>query len=442
MRTRTTRIIAVLVVTLAVLAGCSTSRSSSAKDSGSSSGGGGTPGRGVTASTIKVGFSYIDLETLAKQGLIKIDHGPYEDIIKALVDDVNAQGGINGRKLELATAKYSPIGTTDQLAACTKLTEDDQVFVVLNGFLGGNDLCVVQQHETALVGGDTTALTPAHLAAARAPWASGAAASERSIKALVQLLDQSGALKGKTIGVYGAQVGNQPLIDSGVKALKQAGYQVAETGFNDAPENDTQAAAGQDKVIAERMKNAGVNVVIDTTQFIPAANFDAADFHPSLYTLDTGNIAAAAFTNPFAKFPLVAGLSSGAQVGDEMKTKAFQDCAAAYKKATGRVIKDQLQEDLDSKSTGNVAMQIACTDLQIFTAGAKAAGKTLNNETFRKGVASLGSMTLANGAKAFFGPASLAGQVSFQLQTFDPGWQQGSGKPQFVATGPTVTVKG
>ena len=66
-----------------------------------------TAGKGVTANTIKIGFSYIDLETLAKSGIIKIDNGPYEQVIKALVADVNAHGGINGRKLELFTAKYS-----------------------------------------------------------------------------------------------------------------------------------------------------------------------------------------------------------------------------------------------------------------------------------------------------------------------------------------------
>jgi hypothetical protein len=445
MFTRTLRRISVFVMLVVLVAACSTSSKDDSGGGGSTSGdskASGAPGRGVAADAIKVGFSYIDLETLAQQGIIKIDHGPYAEIIQALVDDINARDGINGRQIDLSIAKYSPIGTTDQLAACTKLTEDDQVFVVLNGFVGGNNLCVVQQHSTALVGGDTTALTPAHLAAARAPWSSYNATSERSIKALVELLDGSGALKGKQIGVYGAQVGNQPLIDSGVKALKHAGYKVAATGFNDAPEDDTQAAAGQDKVIAQRMKDAGVDTVIDVTQFIPGANFDAADFHPALYTLDTGNIAAAAFTNPFEKFPIVAGLSSGVEPGGEFDTAAFKHCVDVYEKATNKKVKDQLQEDLDGKSSGDVAMQIACTTLQIFEAGAKAAGKTLNNDTFRKGIESLGSMELANGTKAVFGPGSLAGQVSFQLAKFDPNWKEGSGKPQFIQTGKTIQVKG
>ena len=50
------------------------------RDATSGTGNGGAltaSARGVTATTIKVGFAYIDLETLAKPGIIKIDHGPY-----------------------------------------------------------------------------------------------------------------------------------------------------------------------------------------------------------------------------------------------------------------------------------------------------------------------------------------------------------------------------
>src|SRR5690242_6269339 len=172
-----------VVVVAALLTSCATAsdkNNSTGATSPSGSGALAATARGVTAATIKVGFSYIDLAALARTGIIKIDHGPYEQIIKALVDDVNANGGINGRKLQLFTAKYSPLGNTDQLAACSHLTEDDQVFVVLNGLLTDNNLCIVQQHQTALIGGTTTALTTANLAKARAPWASASATTDRS----------------------------------------------------------------------------------------------------------------------------------------------------------------------------------------------------------------------------------------------------------------------
>ncbi|HWS48403.1 MAG TPA: ABC transporter substrate-binding protein [Acidimicrobiia bacterium] len=428
-----------IVVVLA--AACTTSKSSSSSAPGATSSGSAAltaSARGVTANTIKIGFSYIDLEALAKTGIIKIDHGPYEQIINALVDDINAHGGVNGRKLVLFTAKYSPIGNTEQLAACAKLTEDDQVFAVLNGFLGDNNLCVVQQHATALVGGTTTQLTPANLAKANAPWASTAATSERSIDALVKAMDKNGALKGHTIGVYAAQIANKPLIDAAVKALTAAGSPPAATALNDAPDNDVQAATAQDKVIVQRFTDAHVDTVIDVGQFIPGADFDNAGYHPSLYTLEAGNIAAAAFTNPLAKFPIVAGLGASGDPTAEFKNPAFVHCAAVWKEATGKVIENQLQEDLAGKSSGDVAMQIACSNLQVFVLGATAAGANLDNATFEKGIESLGRVPSIGS----FGPNKLDAQDTFQLLKFDPTWKQGQGKPQLLPIGQPVVFTG
>ena len=435
---------AVALVTVA-LAACATDRdepSSTPATTGKSDAPRTASARGVTADTIKVGFSYIDLETLAKSGIIKIDHGPYEQIIKALVDDVNANDGVNGRMLELVTAKYSPIGNTEQLAACTKLTEDAKVFVVLNGFLNTNNLCVVQQHQTALIGGSTTALTPANLARAKAPWVSWSATTQRSIDALVEALNKNGDLEGHKVGVYVAQAGNKPLIDLTAKALTDAGYPPAETAFNDAPESDVQAANAQDTVIAQRFKNAGVDVVIDAGQYIPGAAWDAAGYHPSIYTLETGNIAAGAFTNPFGTFPIVAGLSASAESGSEFKSKSFQHCVEVWEKASGKKIQTVLEEDKAGKSSGNTALQIACSALQIFVEGAKAAGTNLTNETLTAGIESLGKIELPNTLVASFGPDKLDGQDLFQLQKFDPTWKEGEGKSQFINVGEPVTLGG
>jgi hypothetical protein len=436
---------ALVVIVLAATA-CSTKKddTTSASTGSSSSGTGTTSGaltasaRGVTADAIKVGFAYIDLETLAKSGIIKVDHGPYADIMKALVDDVNANGGVNGRKIELVTAKYSPIGNTEQLAACTKLTEDEKVFVVLNGLLDSNNLCITQQHATPLVGG---LLTQAWLDKAKAPWFTYEATRERTIGALVELLDKNGELKGHTVGVYAAQADNKPLLDTAVKAIEDAGYTVADTGFMDAPASDTQAATAQDKVIAERMRNKGVDTVVNVGAFQPLADFDSAGFHPRVFTTRQGDIAAAAFTNPLDKFPVVSGVSIPvAETHSYFDDEAFAHCRDVWKRATGKEIKTINEENKDEKSSGDVAMQIACTTLQIFVAGAKAAGPNLTNETFRQGVESIGEIALANTPTASFGPGKPDGQDSFQLTKWDTTWKTGSDKDQFLPIGSPITL--
>jgi ABC-type branched-subunit amino acid transport system substrate-binding protein len=453
MSNRSVRRWGVAVLTAALLtsaAACSTKRDDGSTSSGDQTGTTSAAddatstelGQGVTADTVKVGFSYVDLETLAKAGVIKIDHGPYADIIKALVGDVNAKGGINGRKIELVTAKFSPIGNTEQLAACSKLTEDEKVFVVLNGLLASNNLCVVQQHATALIGGAATDLTPANLAAAKAPWITAPTTAQRALKALVEVLDENGKLKGKTIGVYAAQSANKPLIDVGTKALEDAGYTVKETALNDAPDDDTQAANAQDKVIAQRFQSAGVDTVIDVGKFIPATTFDGVGYHPSIYTLTTGDIAASAVTNPLAKFPTVGGLMVSNNADAAYDSKAFQACRAVYEKASGVTVKTPAEETKLGKSTGFVALMNACTTMQIFVDGATKAGKYLNNETLAKGVESLGKVELADGTIGSFGPDKLHAQDEFWLGTFNKAWKDGSTENQFEPVGKSVTLDG
>lgn len=395
--------------------------------------------KGVSADTIKLGFSYIDLETLAKSGIIKISHGPYEQIIKTLVEDVNARGGINGRRLQLFTAKYSPIGNTDQLAACTKLTEDDGVFAVLNGLLQDNNLCIVQNHRTILVGGN---LNGALLAKAKAPWATYSASDERAVKALVKLMDQNGYLKGRTIAIYAQGSVNKPLTEVAAKALQDAGAKAVDTALFDVDAGDTAAATAQDKIIAGRFADKRVDTVINVGLFTPAADWDASGFHPALFGLSAGNIAAAAFTNPLAKFPIVAGLGVTSDPNAIYNSPEMARCRDVWKQSTGQTIETEQQERAAGRSSGYVAMTIACTSLQIFVAAAKAAGRDLNNQTFEQGLESLGPIPLANTPTASFGPGKPDGQDSFQLVKHDPTWTTNSAKSEFIPIGEPITMQG
>jgi ABC-type branched-subunit amino acid transport system substrate-binding protein len=89
---------------------------------------------GVTNDQIKVGITYVDLEALRPVG-IKIDHGDYETSFKTVIDDINANGGVNGRKIVPVFAPVNPVGTDPAQAACLKLTEDQKVFAVVGFFL-------------------------------------------------------------------------------------------------------------------------------------------------------------------------------------------------------------------------------------------------------------------------------------------------------------------
>ena len=84
----------------------------------------------MTKDKIKIGVTYVDLAAVRATG-IKLDHGDYEKAFQTVIDDINAKGGINGRKIVPVFAPINPIGTDPAQAACVKLTEDEKVFAVI-----------------------------------------------------------------------------------------------------------------------------------------------------------------------------------------------------------------------------------------------------------------------------------------------------------------------
>src|SRR5579863_7627165 len=86
--------------------------------------------QGVTATTIRVGIPYVDVGALKAVG-VNLNFGNVPDAYKAIVNSINAHGGIDGRKIIPYIVAVNPVGTAPAATACTQLTEDDKVFVVM-----------------------------------------------------------------------------------------------------------------------------------------------------------------------------------------------------------------------------------------------------------------------------------------------------------------------
>lgn len=72
---------------------------------------------------------------------------------RALLDEVNASGGVHGRRLELRSVEYGP-GAGEQLAALRGLLGDEGVFALLGAFLSepaDDVLALVEEHEAPFV---------------------------------------------------------------------------------------------------------------------------------------------------------------------------------------------------------------------------------------------------------------------------------------------------
>src|ERR1700689_2122790 len=107
------------------------------------------PTQGVTATTIRVGVPYVDLAAVRQFG-ITLDQGSFPDAYNAIIANLNAQGGINGRKLVPYLVAVNPVGTGPAITACTQLAEDDSVFVAIAPQQAD---CFLQQHDVPTISG-------------------------------------------------------------------------------------------------------------------------------------------------------------------------------------------------------------------------------------------------------------------------------------------------
>src|SRR5271154_2216550 len=99
--------------------------------SGSTQAGASSPAdQGVTSTTIRIGISVINFSALRAVG-VKLNDGNYQDAVSALAANMNAHGGVDGRKVLPYFVETNPANAASTDASCTQLTEDDKVFVVL-----------------------------------------------------------------------------------------------------------------------------------------------------------------------------------------------------------------------------------------------------------------------------------------------------------------------
>ena len=139
---------------------------------------------GVTDDAIKVGIAYPDFEALGDA--VNINHGDYEAAYTAVIDDINEKGGVHGRELEAVFGPVDPSSATSTDDVCTKLTQDDPVFVAIGLFFGESVMCFVNVNETAVVGGE---MTDERVAQARAPWFAYDVSSDSQVDAVNKLID-------------------------------------------------------------------------------------------------------------------------------------------------------------------------------------------------------------------------------------------------------------
>lgn len=430
MTTRTRRLVAALALVTAsalVVAAC-TSGDTSDDDAASSATAAASedtapaatgPSPGVTDDTVKIGVTYVDTASLVASGL-NYDLGDHEAVYTALFDQINADGGINGRQIEPVFAPIDPTSPAPAEEACVKLTEDEDVFLITGFFLADAVTCPVTTHETAVVGGE---MTPQRTADAAAPWITWTP-DEELPASVVAAYDEAGLLDG-TVGVFGAARDQEQVEGTIVPALEEAGVDVAETGIMDAPADDQAAVNASVQAIAERFDASGVDTVViagSSGQDWPTNMADDDSYRPTL--LFTTLVGPHAFLSNAATTDtsvLDGSYAGGAYGPDQARFEetAMQDCIQILSDAGLDTPAPAESSDDPSNQPYQAAFQ-ACPDVVLTQALLEAAGPDLNYGTLEAAIDGLEVTIPGDPEPRTYGPAPASdGDPTAYLFEFD-----------------------
>ncbi len=375
--------------------------------------------RGVTPDTIRVGIAMLDFEFLVQNNLSPQGWGDQQLVWQTFIDELNDRGGILGRRIEPVFTFYNPIGTAEAEAACLTMTEDNETFAVLAGFVGPAEpanTCITGAHDTVLVGGRASSERRAQ---STAPWIETQATRERRLDILVSLLDQTGRLEGRRIAVVGTQAA-QVEYDKAEDVLTSHGAEVVLTAFNDATVGDIPAEDAVWGPLTQRIDASGADVVFALGGINSAIrNLRNAGSTVEIWSLDHDalrNLGDTVSPDQAAGVVTAAGLTDQEAWEHETSARCREIFAAAHPDIE---VTDPVDTPRGTERWFTPIMGY-CRYLQTFEMIATAAGPELTPETFLAAAESLGSFELPAQPFSSLGPGKYDANDTFRLVEFDP----------------------
>ncbi|MEX1007453.1 MAG: ABC transporter substrate-binding protein [Acidimicrobiia bacterium] len=389
-------------------------------------------GHGVSAKDIKVGIAIINYDSIAEY--VDFERGDQEKTAQIFVDNINKNGGVDGRMIDPVYKTYEPIPgrTPDPLALCTSWTEDEGVFAVLGVFIdfsGQGQLCIAKEHNTIHIGHELEdkwieqspgglLLTPD-------------TTKETAVKVFVPLLLSSGKLKGKTVGFLTDQNAEGRVEDLVVPALKKAKIKTGSTAVLSITGTDTSAAQAQLDSFIEKWKSEGVNTIYMAGLTASAKQFveKIKQAMPNVLLLADASstaeqaqdeVKAGKSPNPYEGMLGVIGETSEESWGS--KTKLLQQCVDIYEKATKTTVPgpDEVTTNAKGKTVElYIAVTDFCGELFMFRTIAEEVGPNLTIKNWQKAVDKFGKIELVATDIASLCKGKYAADDAFRLAAFD-----------------------
>ena len=341
--------------------------------------------QGVTATTISVGLPYVNFAALKNLG-VDINDGSFPDAYTAIADNINAHGGINGRKIRMQMVEMNPALPADAAGSCAQLTEDDHVFVSISPVFPD---CYEQTYDTPVIAGSLPGALPAGAAPDFALIPPDAAFDPLQLAAF----DKRGVFKGKKVGIFYGATSDAPEVEAVQADLKKLHIPVVLTA-EDAPATDSVASDQETQTIEMKFKDAGINLVIGVggsgSTTWPRAQLDLQSTYKPTYiaTSESSLISYVQSTkgaNPYLDYVLAA--TSIPNAYQQWQDPAIKQCAAVVHKAYPSDTITPPPNPATQVATTDTTFQSvieACQYLGLFAKIADAAGKHLTVASFTK----------------------------------------------------------
>lgn len=374
--------------------------------------------RGVTEDTITVGISMLDFDTLKELQLSPNGWGDQQLVWQTLIDKVNADGGINGRMIEPIYRFYSPLGTTEAEAACLELTEDNETFAVLAGFVGPAEpanTCITGRGNTIVVGGRQS---PERLAESTAPWFETATSRTRRLEIFLNLMQAEGLLEGRQIALIGG-IQAEEEFNQAKELLPEFGIEPVVEVLMEAADGDIPAVDAVWEALSERVDVSGADTALIITSVsgnIRGLRNNGLDI--DIWTIDNDSLAnlGESVEPEWADGVLTTQSLSDQEAWDD---ETVAECRATFETANPDVEIVEPDAAVEGDERWYTAIMAYCRYLELFRLIATEAGPELTHDSFREAAFRLGDFALAGQPYNSLAPDKLDANDSARIGIYD-----------------------
>ena len=396
-------------------------------------GGAAVQGIGVTATTVSIGIVYTENADASNKAFgLDLASGDEKANAQAIIDDINAHGGVAGRKLVPVFHAYdatsSDTDASQDQAACADLTEDHKVFAVAaSGLTETWDACMKKAGVLNVVGSTLTESDRVYFNNQPQYFNANAPTRDRVESALVPSLvrqkyfsgwDTTRAAPGSAkpvVGVigYNDPTWERPLNSVLLPKLKAAGYPVQPDNIARITVPKSQAEQGpaiaevQNTVLKFRQNGVTHLIFIDTGGGLTWVFSEGAknqNYYPRYGVTSGSGLQGLYDAGEFTDKELTGAMGPGWDPSIDLPSAQGDTYANAATKRCLAVLKERTGQQYATTNEAGIALG-QCDEITLIAEAIRRAGSVISLATARAAIEKLGgSLQLASRPAYFFGP--------------------------------------